>query len=66
MKKRINWVDALKGFGIILVAIGHSGCPQLLLHWIYIFHMPLFFMLSGLMFKDSEKSMRGDCPKTMT
>lgn len=58
MKKRINWIDALKGFGILLVIVGHSGCPAWLLHWLYIFHMPLFFMLSGLMVKESE-SLRG-------
>lgn len=57
MKQRLNWVDAIKGFGVILVIVGHSSCPAWLLYWIYIFHIPLFFMLSGLMFKDSEKSM---------
>ena len=54
MKNRIAWVDALKGLGIVLVVIGHTDCPDELLKWIYIFHMPLFFMLSGLMSKDSE------------
>ena len=66
MKKRINWVDALKGFGIILVVIGHAGCPNWLVRWIYIFHMPLFFLLSGLMAKESEYLRGGQWIKRKT
>lgn len=56
MKKRIEWVDALKGFGIILVGLGHTDCPDSLMAWIYSFHMPLFFMLSGIMEKAKDYS----------
>lgn len=53
---RINWIDMAKGYGIILVIIGHvnfcnsNNLPhwmELLLCEIYSFHMPLFFMISG-------------------
>lgn len=45
--KRKHWVDVLKGIGIILVVIGHV-CPSCnFSKWIYTFHMPLFFSLSG-------------------
>jgi fucose 4-O-acetylase-like acetyltransferase len=60
-KTRIDWVDYAKGLGIVLVVIGHSlrgeltsakGSELWLAHqidaWIYAFHMPLFFFLSGL------------------
>lgn len=50
---RSNWVDSLKGMAIVLVVIGHlstmfsglvfSGLNQ----YIYSFHMPLFFFISG-------------------
>lgn len=46
--KRIEWIDVAKGITIILVGIGHYQCPKLLQTWIYIFHMPLFFTLSGI------------------
>lgn len=47
-KKRIEWIDNLKGFLIITVLIGHAGgFPKELVWWIYTFHMPLFFVLSG-------------------
>ncbi|MDX1770425.1 MAG: acyltransferase family protein, partial [Planococcaceae bacterium] len=52
-KKRLNWVDVTKGFLMILVVIGHYP-GQLdfpLGKYIYWFHMPAFFLLSGLFFK---------------
>lgn len=45
IKERINWVDHVKGFGIILVIYGHN-LPYLE-DYIYSFHMPLFFFISG-------------------
>ena len=40
-----NWVSSLKGFAIILVVLGHISSP--LSSFIYSFHMPLFFIISG-------------------
>ncbi len=39
-----------KGIGIILVVLGHAGCPSYLSRFIYLFHMPLFFICSGYFF----------------
>lgn len=47
MKNRIEWIDNLKGFGIILMVWGHFYPPLGIKEWIYSFHMPLFFFLSG-------------------
>lgn len=58
---RLDWVDAAKGIGIILVVFGHAvgglinstlsiqglWFPEIFLT-LYVFHMPLFFFLSGL------------------
>lgn len=46
--KRIEWIDVAKALAIILVGIGHYNCPRGLQIWIYSFHMPLFFILSGV------------------
>lgn len=46
-----NSISIAKAIGIILMVIGHSGCPLLLYKSIYLFHMPLFFFCSGLFFK---------------
>ena len=42
---KVNKVDSLKGFAIILVVLGHIASP--LSSFIYSFHMPLFFIASG-------------------
>lgn len=60
--KRIDWLDSARGIGIVLVVIGHTlgglidspigaglGAFRALFFSIYTFHMPLFFLLSGLM-----------------
>ncbi|WP_252502153.1 acyltransferase family protein [Sporosarcina sp. Marseille-Q4943] len=52
-KKRLTWVDVTKGFLMILVVIGHypGELDFPLAKYIYWFHMPAFFILSGLFFK---------------
>lgn len=44
---RESWVDFLKGIAIILVVLGHCDLPAFLINTVYLFHMPLFFMISG-------------------
>lgn len=45
-------ISITKAFGIILMVVGHAGCPDVLHYFIYMFHMPLFFIMSGYCFKD--------------
>lgn len=53
--KRIEYIDIAKGIGIILVVMGHTiGTEVLVGSWIFSFHMPLFFFLSGLCFNDER------------
>ena len=47
--KRIKYIDMLKAFCIILVIAGHMGyTPAKVKLLLYIFHIPLFFFLSGI------------------
>ena len=46
--------DILKGIGIILVLLGHTAIPMEAKNVIYMFHMPLFFLCSGLFFKSKN------------
>jgi fucose 4-O-acetylase-like acetyltransferase len=46
-RERLDWLDALKGIGIIAVIAGHIWTRGTLRNGIYSFHMPLFFMASG-------------------
>lgn len=49
--KRIEWIDIAKGIGILLVILGHSVQFGSRLHnLIFSFHMPLFFILSGMVY----------------
>lgn len=52
--KRIVWIDIAKGLGILLVVIGHVRTMPFIHECIYLFHMPLFFLLSGMVFKVEE------------
>lgn len=53
-KNRIDWIDMAKGYGMIAVIIAHI-CSGPLHEWIYTFHMPLFFFLSGYVFSNKDK-----------
>lgn len=47
---RYSFIDNAKAIGITLVVIGHVF-PGNVTKFIYLFHMPLFFLLSGFLFK---------------
>lgn len=47
--KRIDELDILKALGIICMVAGHSSAP--FTHFIYLFHMAVFFIASGFVFK---------------
>lgn len=49
MSGRIVWIDYAKAVGITLVVFAHM--PSLFSSIIFLFHMPLFFMLSGYLYK---------------
>lgn len=50
MKKRNIQLDIAKGIGIILVVLGHTAFPYT--HFIYLFHLAIFFIMSGYFFKE--------------
>ncbi|MBQ9838683.1 MAG: acyltransferase family protein [Oscillospiraceae bacterium] len=53
-KQRIGYLDAVKGLGILLVVFAHVNYTPPLLVYAYSFHMPLFFLLSGMLFDSSR------------
>jgi fucose 4-O-acetylase-like acetyltransferase len=57
MAERTIWVDTAKAMGIALVVIGHvlaASGPSYhpIVFSIFLFHMPLFFMLSGVLHRN--------------
>ena len=48
MNKRIEWIDAAKWLGMFFIYLGHFGMEAGLVYpWVFSFHVPLFFFLSG-------------------
>ena len=60
---RLDYLDIAKGIGIILVVLAHVYAfnPEIsvsrgkLVTWIYSFHMPLFFIISGMLIRYKNK-----------
>lgn len=58
---RYHWIDYIKSLGIILVALGHtSGISMSVTKWIFAFHMPLFFFVSGFLLPEKSLSIPFD------
>ncbi|MDD6038023.1 MAG: acyltransferase [bacterium] len=49
ISNRIDWLDVAKGYGMLFVIFAHLD-NNIIRLWIYTFHMPLFFFLSGYVF----------------
>ena len=64
--KRNAIIDITKAIGILFVIIGHNS-TGLLCRYIYSFHMPLFFIVSGFLYrqKDVIISLRHDFTKIL-
>lgn len=54
---RFDWIDITKGIAIILMVVGHSSIPASFSRYIWSFHMPLFFVISGFLY-DADKYKR--------
>lgn len=51
---RIAWIDIAKGLGIFLMVCGHTSIPDYLSNYIWSFHMPLFFIISGMLYNPNK------------
>jgi acyltransferase len=54
MNKRITWIDTTRGINIFLVVLGHTILPYAWQVYVFSFHMPLFFFLSGYLFNPKK------------
>lgn len=53
---RISWIDNLRAIGILLVMTGHGHANWRVILWLYTFHAPLFFFLSGYLLSDPART----------
>ncbi len=69
MSKSNHLMALLSVWGIILVVLGHSGFEEPIIQselsglhsWIYSFHMPLFFLISGYLFSLTNPEFEKAC-----
>lgn len=54
-------IDMVKGIGIILMIMGHAGAP--FTKFIYLFHMGMFFVLSGICYNSNYTNNLSDLKK---
>lgn len=56
-KERLDYIDCAKGIGILLVVVAHHlQDMEGVCWWIYSFHMPLFFVITGYLYADRTKT----------
>lgn len=68
IKGRIRWIDYLKAFACVLVVLGHliqslqksnidnyQNITSFIDWFIYLFHMPLFFFISGYLYEKNKE-----------
>lgn len=69
MAKSNHLMALLSVWGILLVVLGHSGFEEPIIQtklaylhsWIYSFHMPLFFLISGFLFSLTNPEVEKAC-----
>ena len=54
IQDRCNWIDWMKVLGMLLIIIGHLTPPGY--KYVYVFSVPLFFIISGYLTKIEEVS----------
>ena len=55
-QKRIESIDIIRGIAILLMMVGHiAGIPIYVDKYIHMFHMPIWFFISGWFYKRRNK-----------
>lgn len=58
--KRIEYIDIYRSIGIILMVLGHIKFGASFNHFIHAFHMPMFFFISGFLYRHKENILFKD------
>lgn len=51
---RVDSIDLLRAFGIFTMILGHVAFGAVFDKWIHVFHMPMFFLISGYFYKEQS------------
>lgn len=55
--ERIKWIDVARAYAMLMVVYGHCDASSVIGRFIYLFHVPAFFFISGYVF-NNNKSFR--------
>ena len=62
--QRYDYIDYLRAVGIILMVLAHIPLSDSFVHYVHGFHMPLFFVVSGFLFKGGGQLICGKLQKS--
>lgn len=57
-KKRLAYIDYARGIGIILMIMGHIDFGGAFYKYIHAFHMPIFFVMSGYLYREKDSLVK--------
>lgn len=55
--ERLYYIDVIRGIAIFLVVLGHTYRGNMVQNWLYSFHMPLFFFISGWLYRGEYRTI---------
>lgn len=53
-KSRINWIDIARCISIAIIVYAHTYDEAIISDFVHVFHVPVFFVLSGLVWKKAK------------
>ncbi len=53
-RTRVGYMDFLRAIGILFMVLGHNGTGETINKWIHVFHMPMFFVISGYFYRQQS------------
>ena len=56
MNSREKWIDILRGIVMFFIVFGHTARGGILKHYVYSFHVPAFFIISGYLAYGNKES----------
>ena len=54
---RIEYIDYYRAIGIVMMVMGHIGFGATFDKFIHAFHMPMFFFVSGFLYKRTDSKI---------
>ena len=57
-KKRIEWIDVARALSMFIILYAHIYDSSTISKFVHLFHVPIFFFLSGIVWKEKKQSLK--------